>query len=160
MPAKEMFKQGLDLVFLHARPHALHSFDVGLRRNVRGALHDFDFLRTLDDAQFVHNRGWINDGTGRVNRLAVKRTHARDLTNDFVIEFGKDAEAIVKDARAIENLRQLCFKFRYRKGFVRAKFTFRTLHAETLAVPDFSLRIAWPHEEHIFLFATGSDDCD
>ena len=88
---------------------------MGFGGNVGSALHQLDLFRRLQHAHLVNDRRGIDDGSRRMNRLAIERAHLRNLADDRVVEIGVDAEAVVKFVSAVENVLKLLFKLRDRE---------------------------------------------
>src|SRR6266404_8484804 len=95
-----------------------------------------------------------------MDRLAIERTHLRNLLNDFVVQVWVSAEAIIKFLRAIEDFLKFSFKLFDGKRFVRAKLALCAFNAGATAYPDLLFRIARPHEQGVFVFPRRSDHGD
>src|SRR5262249_19724757 len=128
--------------------------------DVRSSLHDLEFLRTLNHAQFVNDGGCVDDRLWWMDRFAIPAAHQRNLANDLRIEIRLHAEAVIEHFGAVQNLSQLAFKLLDWKRFVRAKFVLRTVDARAPAIPNLALGIARPDKQNVFVCLAGLDHCD
>ena len=134
MPAKDLFDQRFDLILLHPGPHGLHRFAMSFGGDVGRGLHDLDLILALQHAHLVNDRRRIDDRLRRMNRLAIRSAHPRDLFDDRVVEIAIHAEPVIEHVSTVEKLRQLRLKLCDRKRLVRAKLALRAFN--TRATPS------------------------
>src|SRR2546421_5809982 len=133
--------------------YGFHYFNVRFSSDVRGALHDFDFLGALQHAHLVKDRSRIDDCRRRLEWFAVALAHERELSNYFLIDFRNAmAERIVKNGRPVENFRQLLVKFTNRESIVGVVIFDGSFDARPIAVPNLLAQITWPDEQRELLF--------
>ncbi len=82
--------------------------------DVGGALHQFNFFRSLEHAHLVHDGGRIDDGLRRMDRFSIEGAHPGNLPDDRIVEIGIDAEAVIELLCAVKNVLQLFVKLENR----------------------------------------------
>jgi hypothetical protein len=97
--AEVVLDEGFDLVLHHAGPDGLHRLDVRLGRDVGGALHEPDLFVGLDEPHLPKDRARIGDRVGR-DVEAAARAHLAELFDEYFVQIGAHAEAVVDVARA------------------------------------------------------------
>src|ERR1043165_366811 len=155
---KDLFDQRLDFVLLHARSHCLHRFAVSFGGDVGRGLHDLQLFGTLQHTHLVNDRRRIDDRLRWVDRLAIQRSHARDLLDDRIVELLVHPETVVKDVCAIEKVSQLRLKLYDRKSIFSPKLTLRAVDTGSASIPNLSFRISWTHKQRVLLVSFELDD--
>ena len=128
--------------------------------DVSGSLHELEFFRSLDDAQFVNDGGGIDDRLRGMDRFPIQATHRRDLANDLFVEILLHPEAVIQHLSSVQNFAQLAVKLLNWKRLLRAEFALRTFDARATPVPNLTFRIARPDKQDILVRLAGPDDRD
>src|ERR1044071_1704051 len=155
---KDLFDQRLDFVLLHAGSYRLHRLAMCFSGYIGRGLHDLQLFRTLQHTHLVNDRGRIDDGLRWIDRLAIQRSHARDLLDDRVVEILVHTETVIKHVSAVEKVSEFRLKLRDRKRIFSPKLTLRTVDTCTSPVPNLSFRISRTHKQRVFLVSFALDD--
>src|SRR6185295_3460441 len=96
--------QCLYFVLRHAWSHGLHCFAMCFSGDVGRGLHDLQLFWTLQHTHLVDNRRRIDNRLRWIDRLAIQRSHARNLLDDRVVENPAHTETVVEHVRAVEKV--------------------------------------------------------
>ncbi len=148
MAAEFVQQFGLDLVFAHAGAGDAHGAHVGARGNLGRPPHCGNFAGVLDQPHFgQQGPDVLLAGGGSMAATAGLARRGQPAVQAAVVALvagqGRVQGGVVLQQRGHQLVQRI-----ERMGVVKAEMRRRRLGAETLALPDFMLDVAWAAEEH------------
>ena len=145
-----MQELGLDLVFHHARAAGLHRAPVCAGRNFRGALHEADFLRPLEQAHLVQDVVEGDELTRGVHAVAALGADFIHPVHQVRVEIRIAPHAVEHLVAVLQQTRQDFVNVVNGEGVVGAVDFARVVKAGAPTFPGFLFRIALAAEQNKF----------
>ena len=146
--AKFVQQLGFDFVFGAARRRRAHRAFVRASRDLRGAAHDIQFVRILDQPHVVEHGAHVGNRGGRGHTIAHLGTHRVKPTQHPRIPRLVAAEVTTQLRLIGQQIRHARIELAYRMAFVEAEYLARLLRTVPKSIPDFALDILVAAKQH------------